>query len=385
MGCALVGYDGLGDAAGAAPLATGDGAPSLAEQPDPADAAVAARRVEAGLGSEADAGPDASPEHYTDGGPSPTHDGGLGNPNGADATRPHDAGTLDNAGSDGAVQEDAASGPCIPGESVCDGSTLRQCSVDAIWQSSACPEPSDPCHQAACDPTAGCTVIAVADGSSCDDGNGCTQVDTCQAGACTPGAEDCSALAGSCTDGVCDPTTDTCVAVPFADGSDCRGIAGLCTDGVCSSSCDADNCVRNCDSGAACGWTCGATQSCTGVCSNGSTCDVNCSDASYCEFDCSSGSVCAVGCGDADTCLGSCAGGSTCAFTCAEDTNCGPIACSGGSMCAVDCTGSDSCAVQCDDGAACALTCSDASCTFTECAQPLDCGGGLVVCNRACP
>ncbi|MAQ15674.1 MAG: hypothetical protein CMN30_12880 [Sandaracinus sp.] len=54
--------------------------------------------------------------------------------------------------------------------------------------------------------------------------------------------------------------------------------------------------------------------------------------------------------------------------------------------CAVDCRGARECEVRCRQGAHCLLRCSGPDCGFgmTDC-DPVDCGGGVWVCNQSCP
>jgi hypothetical protein len=74
----------------------------------------------------------------------------------------------------------------------------------------------------------------------------------------------------------------------------------------------------------------------------------------------------------------------------------------------VDCTGAADCFVDCEDNATCDVTCTGATgcvencradsqcilrcdptagtaCQFNMCPSPVDCGGGVLVCNRPCP
>ena len=79
--------------------------------------------------------------------------------------------------------------PCN-GVMVCDKAvTPYQCALvpDSVV---ICPQPTDPCRSAACNPASGlCEEEPKLDGAPCEDGNPCTQGDQCVEGACAPGAE----------------------------------------------------------------------------------------------------------------------------------------------------------------------------------------------------
>lgn len=74
----------------------------------------------------------------------------------------------------------------------------------------------------------------------CPDGLFCNGDEVCGGGVCQPGTPpDCSHLDGECTDGVCNESTDACVAQPVQNGVSCDD--GLfcthndkCTGGVCN-------------------------------------------------------------------------------------------------------------------------------------------------------
>ena len=108
-----------------------------------------------------------------------------------------------------------------------------------------------------------------------------------------------------------------------------------------------------------------------------------------------------------------------CDVTCVMGSTCGRLDCTASPQCRidcqpqttckdVDCTGAESCFTYCDESAACDVTCNDAkacslnclpnancllrcggatapACQITGCAAPVDCGGGVFVCNRSCP
>jgi hypothetical protein len=79
-----------------------------------------------------------------------------------------------------------------------------------------CPcDDSNPCTADSMDQTTLTCIhdAAAADGTSCDDGLYCTTGEVCTAGVCASGsARDCSSEDALCSIGVCDETTDACVA-----------------------------------------------------------------------------------------------------------------------------------------------------------------------------
>ena len=125
--------------------------------------------------------------------------------------------------SDGAPCSDACigAGVCIRGEcrgTLVDCSDGNACTRDFCSPqggcghvAEACGDAEDPCHAASCDPTTGCTVTAVADGTRCG-GNDCTTAHICVAGACVerapPEGSECGDPSpcqpfGVCTKGAC--------------------------------------------------------------------------------------------------------------------------------------------------------------------------------------
>ena len=82
----------------------------------------------------------------------------------------------------------------------------------------------------------------------CPDGQACVDPDDCQSGLCGAGVcvgqecqvdFDCGALTGTCTRGVCDSGSHTCVSVPDHEGDPCDDddpctVADVCTDGACA-------------------------------------------------------------------------------------------------------------------------------------------------------
>jgi minor extracellular protease Epr len=146
--------------------------------------------------------------------------------------------------------------------------------------------------------------------SDCNDDLFCNGVESCVSGACQTGSiPDCSASGDQCNTGVCDETTDSCIAQPVEDGTSCNDgefcnvneacQSGICTGGSsrdCASgnqcligSCDetTDSCVtQSVEDGTSCddGEFCTQNTFCdTGVCGNGDERD--CSDDVFCTTD----------------------------------------------------------------------------------------------------
>lgn len=98
---------------------------------------------------------------------------------------------------------------------------------------------------------------------------------------------------------------------------------------------------------------------------------LDCTDAQQCRLDCQPGRTCP----DVD-----CTGASACF-----------IACESGGHCSGTCENATSCALSCGPPPSeCLLRCgaagSGANCHMDGCpTTPTDCGGGVYVCNRACP
>ncbi len=102
-----------------------------------------------------------------------------------------------------------------------------------------CSAVANACNTGACVEAMGaCVAQPVSDGTNCPDALFCTVTEICAAGACTTQPRDCSGTADQCNTGVCNDTTDACVATPKAngtacsDGQFCTG-ADVCTFGAC--------------------------------------------------------------------------------------------------------------------------------------------------------
>jgi hypothetical protein len=88
--------------------------------------------------------------------------------------------------------------------------------------------------------------------AECDDGLYCNGAEKCINNTCQKGTPvDCSSLSDQCNNGVCDETTDSCVAKPKLDGTSCNDEQfctnpDTCTAGVCG------GLTRSCDDGISC-------------------------------------------------------------------------------------------------------------------------------------
>jgi len=320
------------------------------------------------------------------------------------------------------VAGNAADGtPCDDGDACQFGETCQAGSCTSTGQVVDCDD-GNPCTFDSCDPVAGCTAAAVADGTGCDDGDLCTSGETCQAGACSAGTVVTCDDSNPCSADACNPATGTCEYEVIGDGGTCEtGDAcstGTCNGGICNEvpvvcADDGNPCtVGACVPGVGCeyapvsdGTTCDDGSPCTveGVCAGG-TCTgqdpVICSatgacDDGYCDEatgDCvpgnaPDGATCddGDGCTTGDTCLtGVCEGGVAVSCddgnACTIDGTCSagscpakvPLNCVDGDPCTADqacdpdigCTYGDGTGTACDDGDACTEndTCQGQSC-----------------------
>jgi hypothetical protein len=88
-----------------------------------------------------------------------------------------------------------------------------------------CSAQADQCNDGGCDEDSDtCVAVPKADGTGCDDGFWCTENDACAGGVCTGDTRDCSAAAAECVAGVCNEAARRCEGQPMADGD-------LCDDG----------------------------------------------------------------------------------------------------------------------------------------------------------
>jgi hypothetical protein len=259
--------------------------------------------------------------------------------------------------------------PCTIEESCTSGSCTSDTHLD-------CSALDGTCVEGVCNPvTAACEPQTIANNTPCDDGNLCTTGERCMSGVCTNGTPvDCSGLDGECTVGVCLASTGACEPAILADGAPCED-GDLCTTGE---ACGGGACVGGAPVDCAhlngdC--TVGSCNPSTGACqatsvNNGSPCD----DGSTCtagEF-CTSG-VCGGGTATNDG--GSCDDGSICTSgeTCSAGT-CGDGNPANGGA-------------PCDDGDLCSVgeACAGGNCTG---GAPVDCSDldddcAVGVCNPA--
>ena len=139
-----------------------------------------------------------------------------------------------------------------------------------------------------------------------------------------------------------------------------------------------------CEADAECALACDGGE-CEHACAPGSQCEVEAEGALRVEGFHRAADV-SVACDDAARCETTCQGGE-CEVGCAGTEQC-TTRCSDGAECDTDCAGSAQCgAAVCESGAECVLRCEDsARCGFVRCEGPQRaCGGGVIVCNRACP
>lgn len=268
------------------------------------------------------------------------------------------------------------------GEQCDDGNTANGdcCSSACQYESfgSPCGSDGNQCTSDQCNGSGACTHPN--NTASCDDGQFCTVNDACGGGSCVGGpARDCSFLSSACNTGVCNESSDQCVAqakpIVCNDGNVCGtelcdppGTSAGCPGGqVCRSDCNA--CVAT-----GCPDCSGLNDACnTGVCNvSTSTCErqpksngTTCSDGNACTVNdrCSSGS-----------CIGDphCPDGiveSACSEQC--DPNASPTGCAAGQTCTSSCTcsgGTGGCTsdMQCADTSACTRDrCVAGSCQHT--------------------
>ncbi len=119
---------------------------------------------------------------------------------------------------------------------------------------------------------------------------------------------------------------------------------------------------------------------------------VDCAGVTSCDVACAIGMSCGtLDCAGAGQCRYDCQQGATCPLTdCRNTGSCG-VHCWDHSTCDVKCDRSMGCGVACTGGAECVLECGTNAgtvCKFDACTGgtgPIDCGNGLLVCNRACP
>jgi hypothetical protein len=268
--------------------------------------------------------------------------------------------------------------PCDDGQHCTVGDSCNATGSCSINTPRDCSAQSGPCTDGVCDEANdACVAQPKPLHTPCDDGQHCTVGDSCNAtGSCsinTP--RDCSAQNGPCTDGVCNETTDQCVAQPVTNGSpcddglfctvndsclngscsvtdprDCSGLDGTCEEGVCDD--NLNQCVAQPVTD---GTPCDDEQFCTtndacqnGVCDGDATCPDLCDEINNTCIECET------------------------VNDCVDDGNpCTDLACVSGSC---QFTHNDN---VCDDGLYCTVSdqCSGGTCT----GQPRECSSGLAI------
>ncbi len=170
-------------------------------------------------------------------------------------------------------------------------------------------------------------------------------------------------------------------AVFVVGGSSCAS-GPSCSKG--STSVDSSVCANSCES-------CGAAGCCHESIDNGGDC-TPCQPGCSCSFDClgagcnaacEEGSSCVVNAEDATFARDACKG-AVCELVCLDVTHCG-MSCQPGAVCEVSCNRGSSCTLDCPHDTPCLLRCQDVDTCALDCPSPTPCGGGVWVCNRACP
>jgi len=263
----------------------------------------------------------------------------------------------------------------------------------------SCPSDGNACTDDQCN--AGGMCEHVPNIAPCDDGQFCTVNDTCQGGTCQGSARDCSVSGDQCNDGVCDESTDACMAQPRMDGAPCDD-GTLCTQ---SDSCQAGVCTGTdpvaCSALDQC-HDAGTCDPATGACSNPATTDgAACNDGDACtQADSCQAGTCTGADPVACSALDQCHDAGTCdpaTGTCDNPAKADGSACNDGDACTqVDacqagaCTGADPVACsaldQCHDAGTCdpaTGACSNpvkadgSACDDGDlCNQPDSCQGG---------
>jgi hypothetical protein len=129
--------------------------------------------------------------------------------------------------------------------------------VDAVNQRVYCPcligsdgvcDDHNACTTDSCDPTSGCSNVAVADGTSCDDHDVCNGADTCRGGVCVSDPPlDCKG-GNPCMRDTCDPKLG-CLDDPVDNGTRCPSDGNPCRANY---HCDRGACMGDPVTGAPC-------------------------------------------------------------------------------------------------------------------------------------
>ncbi|MCG8555637.1 MAG: hypothetical protein MJD61_10180 [Proteobacteria bacterium] len=175
-------------------------------------------------------------------------------------------------------------------------------------------------------------------------------------------------VAGYCTVS-CEPGYEDCDGLP-ANGCE-RSLGSISDCGGCGIRCDdGDPCTIDHCNGRQCVYTpgpCDCVKACPGgdcgVCTTDCTCNQTCS-AEQCQSTCASGAQCSLAC-VVGRCEQTCRRNAQCSLDCRE------------SVCELHCQPGASCLMSgCGKGSPCQLRCQG---------KLRSCGGGVKVCNRACP
>ncbi|MBI5611261.1 MAG: hypothetical protein HY902_20475, partial [Deltaproteobacteria bacterium] len=194
---------------------------------------------------------------------------------------------------------DADANGCTFNDSCIAGKCVAGTAVD-------CSGVAGECQTATCKSTGAsafqCVTAAAKDNDPCNDKQLCTEGDYCKAGKCQPGtgAHDCSSLASTCADGICDKTGNgglgACIPKAKNEGAACDADANGCTQG--------DKCVAgSCVPGAPPDCTSKTTDCGVGACSSSGAGTYACmsvpkKDGLPCDADgtgCTVGDACKVG------------------------------------------------------------------------------------------
>jgi hypothetical protein len=120
--------------------------------------------------------------------------------------------------------------------------------------------------------------------------------------------------------------------------------------------------------------TCSAGATCSVSARGGADASMICELGATCTVDASGASATGVACGSGASCVIDGSGSSGMRLTCVD------------ASCELSCDGATDCSAACDASSACVLHCdSSHGCGYSECDAPVDCGGGVTACNRACP
>ena len=239
---------------------------------------------------------------------------------------------------DGSCKEETAQNgaPCQDSDP-CTAETVCLAGVCQGGTPTVCPDDGDSCTLEECTPGVGCGAKPALDGTPCDDSDPCTEETLCVEGACQGGSTaSCPADGDSCTDDACQPTLG-CTYPMLAPGSTCDDASACTTDDVCDDEgeCKGTNAVSCPPSTAPC--TVAVCSPETGECVAAPAADGKL---------CNDGNVCTTG----DLCQnGTCTGA---AVTCPQnDEECTVAGCDPATGKCV--TGPVQKGVNCDDGLGC--------------------------------